>query len=162
MPGRRLQSVGGAVALALSAAAAGAQTQPPPIGPPAPRVAVMTNPDWLRRPEQADVMRVYPAAALAESRRGRASIRCVTTAMGELSGCVVWSEDPPGLGFGAAALALASTFQMRATTRDGRNVEGASITIPIRFSPPAPPAPPIVPGQDGAAVVIPLRFTVGR
>jgi protein TonB len=52
---------------------------------------------------------------------------------GKLESCNVTSEDPSGLGFGAAALKMASLFQMKPETRDGEPVAGASVTVPIVF-----------------------------
>ena len=50
----------------------------PPAPPPPPHVAVITNPDWLRRPSAEDVARYYPTRAQNLSKEGRATIRCTT------------------------------------------------------------------------------------
>ena len=81
-----------------------------------------------------DVARYYPFFAQALGKDGRAVIRCQVTAAGTLTGCSVVHEIPKGWGFGAAALKMSALFQMRpAEDGDGRPVEGAQVTIPIRF-----------------------------
>ena len=107
-----------------------------PPAPPAPepaRPAVITNPDWLRQPSGDDIARYYPSRAQTLGREGRATIRCQVTASGTLTGCSVTSEDPSDMGFGDAAMRMSRLFKMRPKTNDGRPVEGASVTIPIRF-----------------------------
>ena len=76
-------------------------------------------------------MQYWPAKSRGVS--GRAVISCLVTARGSLDDCAVASEDPPGRGFGGAALLMAPTFMMRPLTKDGVPVGGARITIPIRF-----------------------------
>ena len=50
---------------------------------------------------------------------------------GGLEACTIKSEDPPGYGYGAAALALAPIFRMPAVDMDGRPVAGRMVQIPI-------------------------------
>ena len=106
------------------------------------RVSVITNPDWLRKPTGEEMMALYPQAAADNGVEGRALIRCTVNARGSLEGCYVMSEDPPGAGFGAAALAMTPSFQMRPMTKDGSPVDGGKIQIPIAFRlPHEAPAP---------------------
>ena len=72
----------------------------------------------------------YPTAALALRLEGRASITCVVTVTGALNECSVATESPPELGFGPAALRMATTFHMRPMTVDGGPVSGAMVLIP--------------------------------
>ena len=68
---------------------------------------------------------------------------------GTLSGCETVTEDPAGLGFGEAAMEVASVMQMSPWTKQGAPVEGARINLPIKFVLPtdatAPAAPPAKP-----------------
>jgi TonB family protein len=92
----------------------------------------ITNPDWLRKPSLDAYQSVWPADALRHGRGGRAVISCDVTESGVLDSCVVVSEDPPGEGFGYAALLLAPRFLMKPATLDGKPVR-SSVRIPITW-----------------------------
>jgi len=97
-----------------------------------------TPPDWLVRPTPSQLQAVWPAAAYQRGVGGSATLQCKVSVQGALRDCVVMSEDPPGLGFGVAALALTPQLLMKPATRDGAPVEGA-VVIPVSFG--APPHP---------------------
>ena len=107
--------------LALSAASPGDPTH-----------HVIKNPDWLKRPSESSFLSVYPQAALARGVGGSAMIHCTVTVVGSLRDCAVKDENPPGYGFGAAAIALSPQFEMSPMTIDGRPVDSA-INVPIVF-----------------------------
>lgn len=119
-----------------------AYAEPPAAIAPAPRPSVITNPDWLSLPTREEMMALYPKAAAANGVEGRATIGCSVSAQGLLVNCAVLVDDPPGAGFSAAALSMASSFRMRPMTRDGVPVEGGQVRIPIAFRlPREEPAP---------------------
>ena len=87
---------------------------PPPPAPPAPpRPSIITNPQWVRKPDGGDLERYYPQRARDQEVDGRATIECTVTANGSLTSCSVVSESPAGAGFGEATVRAASKFKMR-------------------------------------------------
>jgi len=101
---------------------------------PSNRAHVITRPDWISKPSGEDFARVYPDLAQRVGLGGRATLRCTVDSSGRLTNCSIVSEAPDGYGFGAAALKLASLFQMRLRTLDGAAVEGGEITLPLTFN----------------------------
>ena len=53
--------------------------------PPAPPVQIITNPQWITRPNGDDFARFYPRRALDSNIEGRASLSCLVGADGRLS-----------------------------------------------------------------------------
>jgi protein TonB len=107
---------------------------PPPPAPPPPRPSVVTNPSWGRQ-----VLPEYPERAAARGVEGVSSVRvsCGLQPSGSLTDCRVVSEDPEGMGFGAAALAAARRSRVTPGTVDGAAV-GARVEWTVRFRPPPP------------------------
>jgi TonB family protein len=97
-------------------------------------VAMLNNPVWVSTIGYDDLMRAYPAKGGGVD--GYAVAHCQVTRGGRLSGCQPIKEDPEGHGFGKAAVALASKFEV---SREWATAPGHAdlwVDVPIRF--PAP------------------------
>jgi hypothetical protein len=89
------------------------------------------NPEWVKKPTASDLAGVFPKFKNGRGVDGRAVINCKIDETGFLQRCVVASEEPAGLGFGAAALQLAPQFRMTPKIRAGKPVPGGEMNIPI-------------------------------
>lgn len=122
------------ILILMLAAAVAAQPVPPVAPAPArPRPSIVTRPEWVSRPNGADLTRLYPERAQRDEVEGWVLLRCNVEADGYLSGCRADQETPPDYGFGEAALNMSGLFRMKPMTRDGQVVAGGSIGIPIAF-----------------------------
>ena len=103
----------------------------------------IAKPNWVRFIEADQMTALYPKLASDKGvATGRGVVDCSIDAAGELVGCVVASEDPPGMGFGPAAIVAAANFTLNPWTEDGRPVDGSKFRLAVRFvEDPAAPAP---------------------
>jgi len=100
---------------------------PVAVAPPPPQVVdghVITNPTWITVPSP-----VYPDSALRGMRSGRVALACDAAPDGRIAACTIVEEDPPGAGFGAAALEAARTARL-----SPRTVDGVPVASEIRFT----------------------------
>ncbi|HWA00120.1 MAG TPA: TonB family protein [Caulobacterales bacterium] len=103
----------------------------PPPAPPQPEL--ITNPQWITRPNGRDFARFYPPRALDRGMEGRVVMDCLVGADGRLT-CTVTSEEPAGWNFGSAAVQISRQFRMQPRLENGRPTEGGRyrLTIPFR------------------------------
>jgi TonB family protein len=98
-------------------------------------------PDWIKKPGPGDLAAVWPTEALKRGVDGRATLLCEITREGTLRKCKVVAEEPEGMGFGAAAVALTPQYLMRAPTRNGQPIEGEMVRFTTNFDPGGPRSP---------------------
>ena len=94
--------------------------------------AMVTKPEWVSLPTPQDLNATFPKTENGVN-QVRVVLGCTVEAGGSLGGCAVADETPPGQGYGAGALALASKFRMEPWTADGAATVGAKIKLPIRY-----------------------------
>lgn len=92
------------------------------------------RPRWTHVPESLDVAQSFPAAAkVAHVSTGHVTLTCTVGPSGRLVDCAVSRQDPPGLDFGKAALALAPQFQLSVWTDEGLPTVGGRVSVPLRY-----------------------------
>jgi len=92
----------------------------------------ITDPLWTRMIDPTTVQRLFPAkAAEVGVKSGKGVVDCVVDHGGQLTGCHAVSDTPPDLGFGDAAVSVASVMAINPWTPQGRPVDGAHIRLPL-------------------------------
>jgi len=87
-------------------------------------------------PSLDQIRRAQPRTGLAVRRVGRAEMRCRIRLSGQLEGCSVTREMPPGSRLGQAALSLAPSYRWRPPTDgQGRPQDNTEIIIGVDFPP---------------------------
>ena len=87
---------------------------------------------WLQIPTDADMLDVYPGAALSAGLDGHVRMICVMTAAGTLTDCGAASETPPGRGFGGAAARLGHLFRFDAADRPDLIGKRGAVNVTFR------------------------------
>lgn len=98
----------------------------------------------------------YPKGA---TQTGKAALDCVAGAGGRLLDCKVALEDPPGQGFGAAALSVVSYERIKPTDDSGASVVGRPLRTYLQFFAPGDANPDWVrkPTNQDIANVFPRK-----
>jgi TonB family protein len=93
-------------------------------------------PVFLKRATQRDIQGAWPSAAFAKGVRGSASLVCDVNARGMMERCEVERETPPGMGFGAAGIALTPQFLVKPAIKNGVPVPVSGFQMTIRWDDP--------------------------
>ena len=134
--GVSLKSVGTQVAFTFAAESLSGDT--PVIG----------RPHWARLPEASNMTAGFPAAAIAAHvSTARVTLACTVGFGGRLADCSVVNQDPPGLGFDKAALALSSDFLVLVWTAEGLPTMGGQVRVPVRYEMPDEAPAPVAPAK---------------
>lgn len=95
---------------------------------------IIGRPNWTSIPQVGDLAAVIPAQARkAGVFKARVVMSCTVGPTGSLEACEAQSEDPAGLGYAGAALALARTFRLAVWSDEGLPTIGGTVRVPIRF-----------------------------
>lgn len=89
---------------------------------------------WARSPSGADVADAYPELARQRGLAGRVTLRCSVKTSGNLD-CALASEEPARMGFGDAALQVASRYRAASRLSDGSASAGREAPLTIVFKP---------------------------
>jgi TonB family protein len=90
------------------------------------------RPAWVELPTLFEFQLSFPKTDNGVNHI-RVVLGCTVETTGALGGCTVADEDPPGRGYGAAALALTSKFRVSPWGPDGEPAVGARVQVPIRY-----------------------------
>lgn len=96
--------------------------------------APVTEPVWVRRPNAEEVAMAYPSGAMRAGIEGAVTLDCTVTEAGTLTGCVLASETPEGVGFAAATQAMSTGMIMKSHDRQGQPVAGRPFKLTIRWA----------------------------
>lgn len=87
---------------------------------------------FSQRPSASDYSRYYPRRARYNNINGRVVLSCIVQRNLRLD-CSIAEENPPGQGFGDAALRIARRFRAEPQFPDGRATIGAQVSMPMVF-----------------------------
>lgn len=96
---------------------------------------IIREPQWTQRPTPAQIAQLKPAASADFKLSAVASLWCVAQADGSLGACQIDWQDPPGMGFGEAAMKAAPLFRMAPSDRLG-SIEGRPVQAQINWPKP--------------------------
>ncbi|HEX8555224.1 MAG TPA: energy transducer TonB, partial [Sphingomonas sp.] len=96
------------------------------------------------KPSYSDFLRYWPEYARLRGVPGLVELACDVPQPGPVKRCTVVSEDPKGMGFGVAAIALSKRFRVRPVVENDRARGDIPVLIPVSFGlrrPPPVPSP---------------------
>ncbi len=102
---------------------------------------LIDHPEWISAGDANGDL--FPEkAARAGLQTGRAELNCIADTGGMMMGCQVISEDPIGMGFGAAAEKTASYARINRWGSNGEPADGAHVVFAVRVNKEEPAAAP--------------------
>jgi TonB family protein len=110
------------------------------------------QPEYVKRPKAAELLAVFPKAALDGKITGDVELLCRAAADGALTDCRVDTEKPAGQGFGAAALGLAPLYRIKTKDDDGAPVAGRAVKQDVQFLAPGDTNPEWAGKPSGQAI----------
>lgn len=122
-----------AIALALIGAAGSAHAQDT-------KPENSDAPSWVHRPGPDIYDQYYPPAAQQQNVAGRVVLTCHVLANATHT-CTIDEETAQGWGFGEAAMAISHSFRFAPARRNGRDISGGRVRVPIAFRFPRERAP---------------------
>jgi protein TonB len=90
---------------------------------------------WAQRPTARRIAELYPDRAIRQGVGGRVQLDCVVQVNLSVA-CTILSENPPGLGFGRAALSAAGSYRAQPQLSDGASAIGKRARISVNFQAP--------------------------
>lgn len=102
--------------------------------------ATVTQPVWAEKPAIQDFQATFPKTENGVN-DVRVVLGCTIQPDGALGACSIAQETPPGQGYGAGAMELASKFKVTPWSADGSPTIGATIKLPIHYQLAAVPPP---------------------
>jgi len=96
---------------------------------------MVTAPTWIQGFDPDAAPRLFPPEAAAKGlTTGRGVARCKVGPDGGMVDCTPEAGDPPDLGFGQAAVKLATAMKMNLWSADAGPVEGGMVRVAIRLN----------------------------
>jgi hypothetical protein len=87
---------------------------------------------FLHKPTGSDLEKYTPARAADQKISGATVVECQAI-QNKFKNCRTVREDPRGFGFGAAAIRLATVFQLRPLDQENQPVEGRRFRFSMSF-----------------------------
>src|SRR5262249_13417587 len=90
-------------------------------------------PVWLVEPTHEQIRHRHPPRAAEREKRGSVDLLCRVRDADGVLGCAIVGEDPPGWGFGEAALRVSDLYRI-APMVGGQPTRGRRLSLHVDFS----------------------------